>query len=299
MKRYLLALAATTIIGGAQAQQLQNSSMSDLQGTFFNPSMAGVEKDNFIGFSYRTQWSGISGSPKTATAFGSFKLPSIKMGISGYIYNDKTGPTSRTGLQLGFAKHIIFANNSNLSLGIETRFMQFSIDKGKLGQTLGNDPVLGGASNNTKFDAGFGMSYTNDKWQVGASVSQLTQSKLNFYSGNLTRTEQAKLYRHYFVHGKYLIDIDGSTTITPNFLLTMLPNAPTEFQAGARIEHMKLVWFGAGYRVHQGPMFSAGINLMNKFSIGYAFDVYNAPLSTFTNGNSANEFLIKYSFSKK
>ncbi|MES2774837.1 MAG: PorP/SprF family type IX secretion system membrane protein [Bacteroidota bacterium] len=300
MKQYLILTAASLItICSANAQQLQNSSLYDLQGVFHNPSMAGVEKNNFVGFSYRTQWSGITGSPKTATVFGSFKLPQYKMGVSGYLYSDKTGPTSRTGLQLAVAKHIIFANNSNLSLGIEARVLQFAIDKAKLSQTLGNDPVLGANSNNTKFDAGFGMSYTNEKFQLGASVSQLTQSKLDFYSGNLSRSESAKLYRHYYVHGKYLIDFDGTTTLTPNFLVTMMPNAPTEFQAGAKLEHNKLIWFGVGYRIHQGPMFSGGINLMNKFTLGYAFDIYNAPLSTMTNGSMAHEFLIKYSFAGK
>ena len=300
MKRYIIFTASLlSAIGYAKAQQLQNSSLYDVQGVFHNPSLAGVEKNNFIGFSYRTQWSGISGSPKTATAFGSFKLPDYKMGVSGYVYSDKTGPTSRTGVQLAVAKHIIFANNSNLSLGIEGRFLQFAIDKGKLSQTLGSDPVLGGSSNNTKFDAGFGVSYTNDKLQLGASVSQLVQSNMDFYSGNLTRTENAKLYRHFYVHGKYQIDFDGNTTLTPNFLLTYLPNAPTEFQAGAKIEHNKLIWFGFGYRIHQGPMFSGGINLLNKFTIGYAFDIYNAPLSTNTNGSMAHEFLIKYSFAGK
>ncbi len=300
MKRYIiLGFSLALTASAAEAQQLQSSSLYELHGVFHNPSIAGVAATNTVGFSYRTQWSGIDGSPKTASAFGSFKLPTIKMGVSGYLYNDKTGPTSRTGLQLAAAKHIVFANKSTFSLGIEARVLQFAIDKAKLGQTLGSDPVLGGSSNNTKFDAGFGVSYTNDKLQIGASVSQLAQSKLDFYSGNLTRTENAKLYRHYYVHGNYLIDFDGNTTLTPNFLLTMMPNAPTEFQAGAKLEHNKMLWFGFGYRVHQGPMFNGGINLLNKFSIGYSFDIYNAPLSTNTNGSMAHEFLIKYSFSGK
>jgi len=299
MKQYLVVSLFLTLISSVGAQQLQNSSLYDLQGAFHNPSLAGVATLNSVGVSYRTQWSGITGSPKTVTAFGSFKLPKHEMGVSGYVYSDETGPTSRTGVQLAFAKHIIFANKANLSLGIEARMLQFAIDKNKLSQTLGNDPVLGGSSNNTKFDAGFGISYTTDKFQVGASVSQLAQSNLNFYSGNLPRTETAKLYRHYYLHGKYLIDIDGSTTITPNALFTMLPNAPAEFQGGIRIEHEKLVWFGFGYRVHQGPMFSAGVNIKENFTIGYAFDIYNRPLPTSTNGSTAHEFLLKYSLGRK
>ena len=95
----LLLLASFTV----KAQQLQTSSMYELQGMLQNAAMAGVQDKNFIGVGSRTQWSGISGSPKTATVFGSFGLPKQKIGIGGYIYSDKTGPTSRTAIQLSLA----------------------------------------------------------------------------------------------------------------------------------------------------------------------------------------------------
>jgi len=298
MKKYLCAFALLAGISNVDAQQLQTSSLYDFQGVLQNPSMAGIGKDNMIGVSYRSQWSGIAGSPKTTTVFGSFNLPKYKIGISGYLYNDQTGPTSRKGIQLAYAKHIVIDDNSTFSLGIEARMLQFSIDKGKLG-SLGTDPVLGASSNSTKFDAGFGISYTNKNFQVGASASQLTQSKMDFYSGNLTRNENAKLYRHYYFHGNYKFNIDGTSTLTPTFLMTYLPNAPIEFQAGARFDYNNIVWFGGAYRINQGPMFSAGVNLLNKFSVGYCFDIYSKPLSSFTDGSMAHEIMIKYTFSSK
>lgn len=101
------------------------------------------------------------------------------------------------------------------------------------------------------FDAGFGLSFTGKKLQVGVSVSQLVQSKLGFYTGNLTRSEEGRLYRHYYFHGKYKWDVDAATSITPDFLLIYLPNAPTEFQLGARVEHSERFWWGVGYRANQ------------------------------------------------
>src|SRR5687768_11197562 len=104
MKKILIFIFAG-LVSVANAQQLQTSSMYDMQGILHNPSVTGVQDNNMIGVSYRTQWSGISGSPKTATVFGSFKLPKQNMGLGGYVYNDRTGPTSRTGLVLSVAKH--------------------------------------------------------------------------------------------------------------------------------------------------------------------------------------------------
>lgn len=297
MKHKILTAFFVVFVLVTNAQQLQTSSMYDLQGILHNPSVAGTQESNMIGISYRSQWSGISGSPKTATVFGSFDVQRFGMGIGANIYQDKTGPTSRTGIALSLAKHIK-GDKGTFSIGIENRLQQYALDKGKLTETLGSDPVLGASDNRFKYDAGFGISYTTKKFQVGASVSQLVQSKLDFYSGNLTRNEEARLYRHYYFHGLYDWYVDGTTIITPNVLFIYLPNAPLTYQLGARVEFNDLFWFGGGYRSHQSYMLSAGVNIGKKFTIGYAFDNYITPISSFDNGANAHEVLLRYNFSK-
>jgi type IX secretion system PorP/SprF family membrane protein len=297
MKHKILTAVLIAFAICTNAQQLQTSSMYDLQGILHNPSVAGTLESNMVGVSYRSQWSGISGSPRTATVYGSFELPKFGIGIGGNIYQDKTGPTSRTGVSLSLAKHIK-GENGVFSIGIENRLQQYALDKGKLTESLGADPVLGASDTRFKYDAGFGISYTNKKIQVGASVSQLVQSKLDFYSGNLTRNEEARLYRHYYLHGLYNWNVDDNTVITPNVLFIYLPNAPLAYQLGARVEFNDQFWFGGGYRSHQSYMLSAGINLGKKFTIGYAFDNYINPISSFDDGANAHEVLLRYNFAK-
>lgn len=298
MKKNIIILVFVSLAAAVNGQQLQTSSLYYMQGVFHNAAMAGTGEHNFVGASYRSQWSGISGTPQTATAFGSFNMPSKKIGIGAYVYNDKTGPTSRTGLQLSLAKHIVMANGAKFSIGIENRLQQYSINKAKLAATLGNDPVLGASDNRFKYDAGFGLAYVSSTLTLGASVSQLVQSKLDFYSGNLTRSEEARLYRHYYFHGAYNWDVDGHTTITPNFLVIYLPNAPTDFQMSAKVEHNKTFWWGLGYRSKQSFMVTAGINVKQKLTIGYAYDDYITPISTFSNGSNGHEVLVRYNFVK-
>lgn len=299
MRQYIVLL--TFIVGisaTSKAQQLQTSSLYDMQGIIHNPSMAGASGPGMVGATYRSQWSRMSGSPKTATVFGSFDLPAQKIGLGGYIYSDKTGPTSRTGLTASFAKYIPMKNGGRFSLGIEARGEQFAIDRSKLSQTLGSDPALGSSDNKFKFDAGFGISYTSKKFQLGASVSQLIQSKLNYYNGNLTPAEEGRLYRHYYLHGLYNWNVDGVTTITPNFLMIYLPNAPVEFQGGFRVEHNEIFWWGVSLRAKQSFMLSAGVNIDKKFTIGYSFDLYKTPLSVYDAGSTAHEILLRYNFLK-
>jgi type IX secretion system PorP/SprF family membrane protein len=302
MKKYIFIASILCSTNFAMAQQLQSSSFQEMQGLIHNPSTAGImQNDNtkaVAGIVYRSQWTGISGSPTTVTAFGSFKLPKQKIGIGAYAYNDKTGPTSRTGINLAFAKHINFNDGAVFSLGIETRLLQYSLDRTKLSATLGADPALGTSDTRFKFDAGFGASYTTDKFQIGASVSQLVQSKLDYYKATAASTEVAKFYRHYYFHGKYNWDVDGVTTITPNALIIYLPNAPMEFQGGIKVEHNESLWWGIGYRMNQNFMLSAGAHIKKQFSIGYTYDVYNNPLSSFSGGSGAHEFMLRYNFIK-
>jgi type IX secretion system PorP/SprF family membrane protein len=298
MERILSILLLSLTIHTVQAQQLMNSSLYDLQGNLHNPAVAGLQQQTVLGASYRSMWSGIEGSPVTALVFGSTYLQKAKIGIGGYLYSDVTGPTSRRGIQTSYAYHIPMQNGAQFSVGLEARFQQFAIDKAMLIDALGNDPVMGGAATRFKGDAGLGVAYTSAKWQLGASVSQLIQSKLDFYTGNLQRNEEARLYRHFYLHGSYQWQVDANTRIIPNFLVIYLPNAPTELQAGARVEHRELFWWGLSLRARQSWMLSTGIKLQKKMTIGYSFDIYSTPLSVFDQGPNAHELLLRYQLSK-
>ena len=300
MKRYIFSLLFSSVALAAASQQLFTSSLYDMQGTFHNPAMAGVAKHGMLGATYRSMWSGISGGPQTATVFGSAYIPKAKLGLGGYIYSDETGPTKRIGLEMAYA-YIVPLNTegtSSFSIGIEGRFQQFSFDMAKLQDALGNDPVLGSTDNRFAGDAGLGFAYTGKKFQVGASVSQLIQTKLDFYKGNLTRTEEGKLYRHYYLHSKYDWEVDEATVITPNILFIYLPNSPLEAQGGIRVEHNKVFWWGVAYRARQSWMLSAGVHIKQKFTVGYSFDLYKTPLSIYDKGANANEILLRYDFLK-
>lgn len=299
MKRFIIVLCLSATVSGLSAQQLMTSSLYDMHGNLHNPATAGASQHGVIGASYRKMWDGIAGGPQTTILFGSGYLKSAKIGIGGYAYNDVTGPTKRTGLEMAYSYHIPLKNGGTFSLGIEGRFQQFSIDKAKLTESLGsNDPVLAGSDNRFKGDAGFGIAYNGKKLQVGASVSQLIQTKLDFYTGNLNTTEQGRLYRHYYLHGSYAWNVDGSTKIIPNALFIYLPNAPLEFQGGVRVEHRDIFWWGVGLRANQSWMLSAGVKIQKKFTVGYCFDIFNTPLSVYDRGSNGNEILLKYEFLK-
>jgi type IX secretion system PorP/SprF family membrane protein len=291
----LLFLAVLT----ADAQQITASSFFDMYGVLHNPATAGSKKHASIGGTFRQQWDGIPGGPRTGVIFGNTLLSKARLGIGGYLYNDRAGDLTYTGLQAAIAYHIPMSDNrASLSFGLEGRFQQFGYDKTKLMQLYPNDPVFMGNENRMKGDAGFGVAFTTAKFQAGASVSQLIQSKLALYEGQGNPTEEAKLYRHYYFHSHYNWDIDESTRIIPNLLAIYLPNAPTEIQGGARVEHNNTFWYGLTYRARQAWMINAGLRIKNRFNIGYSFDIYTTPLSIYDKGSNGHEIMLRYDFIK-
>ncbi|MDQ3277600.1 MAG: type IX secretion system membrane protein PorP/SprF [Bacteroidota bacterium] len=293
MQYFLLLLLFVSQL--VSAQQLNTTSFYELYPVLHNPATAGSRQHAFLGGSFKTQWSNMPGSPKTGLLYGQTYLPTARLGLGGYLYRDVTGPSSRTGLQMSYAYHIPVKEKSSLSFGLEARLQQLSFDREKLQQELGaNDPVVSGTGTRFKADAGFGAAYTAPRLQVGAAVSQLVQSKYELYEVAGTLAEQSKLYRHYYLHGAYTLLTDEVTKITPNLLFIYFPNAPLEVQTGVRILHNELLWYGLSWRARQGWMLSAGVKLKEKFTVGYSFDVYNAPLSIYQKGSSGHELLLHY-----
>ncbi len=297
MKYIFLVLSLNAFV--LQAQQLQIVSQYDQHRFLHNPAGAGINGATNVGVTYRSQWSGISGAPVTQMVYGEKYFTKSRLGMGGYLYNDVTGPTKRTGLQyaINYKLPLNEDESKKIAFGMEVRGLQYSIDKAKLSQSLAGDPVLSGGSNLTRGDAGMGIYYSSNTLNVGVSAVQLIQSDLQFASNISNAKERAHLYRHYYANADYTYN-DGNTKVIPSLQMVYLPSSPTEVTAGVRLVHNEVFWWGFHGRIKQGWMFNAGYIYKKKFSIGYALDIYRTPLSVFSPGSTAHEVMLKYSFVK-
>ena len=158
MRKFTLPFLLLFAINTLSAQQLHFMSQYLQHNSMINAGAAGISNADMVGVSYRNQWSSFPGNPRTYMVYGDANLEKYKIGLGGYVYRDETGPTSRTGVQMAFSKHIISKDEKQrLGLGIELRGLQYALDKGKVINALGNDPALGGASSKFGFDAGAGI----------------------------------------------------------------------------------------------------------------------------------------------
>ena len=298
MRKSLLLLTATVIFQVTDAQQLHFTSQYLQHNSMYNPAAAGISDKNILGLSYRSMWSSFPGNPRTFMIYGDVALPKLKAGLGAYAYRDETGPTSRTGLQLAYSYHITSKNAKNkLGLGLELRALQYAIDKGKLTEALGDDPVIGGSENKFGIDAGAGIYFTNGSLSVGAAVSQLIQSKLEL--ADVPNSKQGgKLYRHYNFTANYRINTGADIYLIPNAMVRVIENSPAEYDFGMKFDFQDKIWWGLNWRLRQYWSIQAGLKILQRVGLTYSYDFYQSPISVYSGGSGAHEIGLQFDLKK-
>ena len=281
----------------AGAQQIFTTSEYIQNNFLYNPAAAGAGDNPSIGMTYRKQWAGIDGGPQTYIAYGDKYFAAKKVGVGVSLYSDKTGPTSQTGGQADFSYSVILKDSSQrLMFGFGGMLLQYGINKSELVLSNPGDPLLSAPGSEIKGDLAAGVYYKSSTLDVGFSAEQLVQAKLQFLK--TTGNEQGELYRHYYFVADYNWRTDADNVLVPNFIVQYLPNAPVDVQGGVVLQHDDVLWIGFNAHYQQGFEIDAGVKIDHKFSIGYAYEQFNTPVSSFDNGGASNELSLRYFFIK-
>jgi type IX secretion system PorP/SprF family membrane protein len=303
MKRNIKYWAVVLCLGVFQAEGQQIFKISQyVQHNFiYNPAASGAADNPSVGIIYREMWSGIDGGPQTMILYGDKYYEQKHTGVSGFLYNDKTGPTSRTGGQINLSYNVELGTpEKRLMFGLGGLLFQYKIDKSVMindPNFIQSDPIMSADNSKLLGDAAAGINYKSPTLNIGASVEQIIQSKLNFLK--TSNTSPGQLYRNYFLMASYNLKIDQDNILIPNALLKYLPNAPVAVEGGVKLMHQDLIWIGFNYDYQQSYTIFAGVKLNHQFEIGYAFDQFNTPLNMFDGGSSGNELSLRYYFMKK
>ena len=196
--------------------------------------------------------------------------------------------TASSAILPGYAAESMF--------GLGGQVLQFKVDKDKIAGSIPNDPLLASSGTSTTGDASAGVYLHTPKFNIGISAKQLIQPKLNLIKSSTD--EQGMLYRHYFLIANYNIHTDEDNVLIPHFELRFEPNAPVDYEGGILLVHKDFIHFGVSAHYRQDYTVFAGVKIDHKFSIGYAYDVYNNPLNSFEYGNGAHELSLRYFFIK-
>ena len=274
------------------AQQLPHYSLYMFNDAVINPAVCGTNEYSRIDLMSRNQWSGFEGAPKTQLI--SFQRAQAEnMGIGGVIFNDQTGPVSRTGVQLSYAYNFLVSNSYLLSFGLSGSIYQYLFDYNK---TLLHDNIFdpaapGGTESAYVQDATFGAYLTNKKYYLGISVPQLIQSKINLNSAS-----EDLLVRHYFLTTGYKMELNQSLDIEPSVMIKSTDASPLQYDINLRALYNDQLWFGVSYRDQDAIVVMAGVNYGN-YAFGYSYDKILSDIADYSDGTHG--IFISYKINKE
>jgi len=275
--------------GLVKAQQLPLYSQYMMNGFLLNPAVAGSDGYTTFNLTAREQWVGFENAPRTH-AFSiqtrilkksfilkgtpvkrrSFK-PSTKgrVGVGGYIFNDRNGLVNRTGIQLTYAYHI-WLKETQLSFGLSGSAFQFRVNDEELTFFDPREPLLSGGLRKVIYvpDANFGMYLLHIKYSAGFSVAQLFQSAIKF--GNQSFGDY-RILRHYYLMGAYRFNLNIDYQLEPSVLIKTTEQLLIQADINFKIYYKNDYWAGLSFRTSGALIAMAGVRV-NQFYFGYAFD---------------------------
>jgi type IX secretion system PorP/SprF family membrane protein len=291
--RLLAILILTTSI--LPAQQLTLFTQYRENATVVNP--AAVEGDYLIfgqnltlGASYRAQWTGLSGAPRTQTVRLSYlnaEGSGIALMTGGQIINDQTGPTGFTGLYGRLSGMLTDdPEYGGFAIGLSAGAVQFRVRASDI--VLREDGDIIGSVDQSQFfpDVGVGLffyrlidgggAFDGDYWYAGASVPQVIGLDFTFQNENGDFYTQR--VQHFYGQLGLIKFFENESFLEPSVWIKYAPNAPVNVDANLRYQLPSSFWIGTGastagtYHLEAGFLLGQNVGFDNTIRIGYGYD---------------------------
>ena len=311
MKKYLFLLLPLLAAVPALAQQQAQYSQYMNNNYLLNPGATGVEDYIDVKFSYRTQWVGLEGAPKTYYASISSSLGKWRStpkrtirdrlrpfhAVGGLVYSDVTGPTSRTSAYASYAYNAVLTRTIRVALGASVGMQQFAVD----GQQLHfYDPTTVAASAASRvFDASVGLWVYSPDFYFGVSGAQLLGNKLDFsYGANQMGVGAPgnSLKRHYFATAGVRVPLSDDWSLVPSVLLKAVSPSPLSLDINAKLKYRDLLWAGVSWRAFDAVVAMVGVSY-EQVTLGYSYDAGLSELAGYHGGS--HEVLLGLRLKKK
>jgi len=328
-KPVFVAIGLLGCLKGA-AQQRPYYTQYIMNNFIINPAVAGIENYWDVKLSHRMQWVGLQDAPvttyltvhgplqksdysrETATSFhanGSnprgeaywqdYTSAEPHHGVGFTVVNDRTGPLNRFAASGTYAYHMGVGPRTSLSGGISLGFTNMSLDASKL--NFGNttvDPAVAGSGviNQIKPDISAGLWLYSADYFLGLSAQQIIPQPLT-YGDNTVSVQQGQLLPHIYFSAGYRFQLSEDVSVLPSALIRYTNPLPLGFDVNVKMQYQDLVWAGASYRYQDGFAAMVGLNISNKFNIGYSYDMQTSNLNTVSKGT--HEILLGFTIGNR
>ena len=278
----ILGVFSVITVSGQQDPQFSQNMFNKLAN---NPGFAGSRGNIATSVLHRSQWMGIDGAPSTQNFSIDAELPSLYGGVGLNIVKDNIAGFSNLGLQASYAYRTELGVGQ-IGMGMSIGMFQSGLDGGFLNPVIpGDDAIPQGDVKGSALDLGAGVYYNTQDVYIGISSAHLTEPTIEWTNGQDFNTE-----RHYFLIAGYTHDLNPVLLLHPSIYLKS-DGTTSQLDINTNLIYNNKMWGGVSYRLDEGLIFLAGMNVNEdlRFGLGYDVTMLN-PL-----GNSF-EVMLGYNF---
>jgi len=312
MKKLIILIAGSFLLLSRQVSAQQDAQYSQymFNGIYINPAYAGYKEVLNVHSFYRSQWTGITGAPRSMSLAVDAIANSGNVGLALQVASDKLGAQTNLSIYGNYAYRIRMNDDgsSRLALGLGLGMVQLGIDGSLLNPNNPepNQPV--GMQSTIVPDARAGVYFANDKFYAGFSADNLIATYINI--DRYAFIPQPK--PHYYLTAGALFPLSEDFQVKPSFLLKDDRGGPTSLDLNAFLMIKDFIWVGGSYRTgvklydksylqrdltaRNSAVASIQIFPSEKLRIGYGYDFSIGPLQGYSSGT--HEISLSYSFIK-
>lgn len=219
------------------------------------------------------------------------KTGNLKHALGGQILVDQYGAFRRMQAAATYAVHLPITKTYNLSFGARVGLSNNSFLKDKAQVLNVVDPsqtytdntysnFISDQSNRYILDIGAGLYLYSKNAFFGISADQLSKDFVSFGSGTANFNNQI----HYLATVGYKLMLNDNLSITPALLAKIMSPAPISIEGSLQLEYKEWLWTAFSYRHKDAIVGMVGLNISERFKVGYSYDFSISRFNQYTSG---------------
>ena len=288
MNRILIIALVVFFLKSASAQQDPQFSQNMFNKLANNPGYAGSESGISTSVLHRSQWMGF-GDDGAAASTQNFSINSeisaLNGGVGLNIVKDNIASFSNLGVQASYAYRTQLGFGQ-IGMGMSVGMYQSGLNGGALRPSQSGDPVVPtGDVQGSKLDIGAGLYFNNQNMYIGISSAHMTEPTIEWTDG-----QDFNLTRHYFLISGYNYEINSLLSLHPSIYLKH-DGSTSQLDVNTNLIYNDRLWSGLSYRVDEGIILLAGMQVNEDLKFGLAYDLtISNPMS------NSLELMLGYNF---